>query len=146
MNGGINMYEQFEKYLNYYQYDDSYRSNAWYDEGYDDAVEIIDNFKDEDWEKLMANLPSKSIIWKKRLACCMHDANNPNHLKVLLNLTNTDSEDLLKIVIGCLNSFDINENEQTKQVVNKVEQFLPAKSEVSQAIFSRFIERNGKGK
>ena len=140
------MFEKLNEFINYYAVDDSYVESGWYEDAFEDAIEILDSFNDDDWKKLLDVLPTKSDLWKQRLAYCMYDSKSSNHLKALLSLVDTDNEDLLKIVIGCLNRFDLESNEHKEEIINKIEQFMPSTSRISQDIFTKFIEKNSKSK
>lgn len=140
------MIDEFNELMQYFAKEDSFTTNEWYDDGFMDVIEVLRQFTNEDWQKVLEELPTKSDVWKKRLAYCIHSKSDVNQLKVLMAMANTDNEDLLKIVIAGLKEFNLEGNEQRENIVKKVEQFLPSDDRLSQEVFSDFIEKNTKKK
>ena len=80
-------------------------------------------------------------IWKKRLAECLRDINNPNHIKILLDLATIDNIDLFKIVINQLRYFDLSNIDNIDEIFDKVEEVLPSLPYPDQVNFKLFLEK-----
>lgn len=94
------MYEELEKYLLGYL-----PANYWYDEGVDIAQDILSNFENEDWKKLLQQLSDQDTEWKKKLAYCLYNDGNKYKLLILLELVDTKDEELLEITLDSLRTF-----------------------------------------
>lgn len=105
------MYKEFDDYLSGYFHDD-----YWYNEGFVIAREIIEKFQKSDWELLLKEIDNKELDWKKRLAYCIDNRDNPYELKILLRLFESDDDELLKLTIDSLRLFD---NETSKALILK---------------------------
>ena len=134
------MYDKLEKYLLGYL-----PSNYWYDEGVDIAQGIISNFTDDDWELLLERLPKQDIEWKKKLAYCLYDDSNKYELLVLLELLNTDDDELLEISLDSLRDFITKETVDflfnNPQIVKRIKELYHNSSKPTQIILEDFINK-----
>ena len=81
------MYEDLDFYLN--DYASISDLNYFYDAGYKDIVEIIDQFTEEDWEELFSHLDDKNGSWKEILVYCVNlcvSDDDPHKARLLENL------------------------------------------------------------
>ncbi len=68
------MHEELDEYLSGF-----FTEDYWYDEGFEIAREILKEFNESDWVKLLNNVLSKSIEWQIRFAYCV-DSNINNEV------------------------------------------------------------------
>ena len=94
------MYDELNKYLSGY-----FTIDYWYDEGVDIAREIISEFKESDWKMLLEEISKKDVEWKKRIAYCLYDRDNKYEWLLLLELIDTEDDELLEISLDSLRSF-----------------------------------------
>ncbi len=94
------MYNELDKYLLGYL-----PMDYWYDEGVDIAREIISDFKECDWKMLLEEISNKDIEWKKKIAYCLYNCDNKHELLLLLELLDTEDEELFEISLDSLRSF-----------------------------------------
>ncbi|WP_304943999.1 hypothetical protein [Vallitalea guaymasensis] len=135
------MYEELDKYLSGFFTDD-----YWYDEGFEIAAEIIQDFNKEDWDNLLSYLPSKSIEWQIRYAYCVDsDINDENIIKSLILLCNIDNDELFE---KCIDSLRVIVNEDNikmlsndKTLIDKVEKIIPKCGVATKKIFEDFITK-----
>ncbi len=134
------MYDELEKYLLGYL-----PSNYWYDEGVDIAQDIISNFTDDDWKLLLERLSKQDIEWKKKLAYCLYDDNNKYELLVLLELLNTDDNELLEISLDSLRDFITRKTVDfllnNPQIVKRIKELYHNSSKPTQIILEDFINK-----
>ncbi|MCF2945423.1 hypothetical protein L1N82_17535 [Paenibacillus tarimensis] len=86
--------------------------DSWYDDGCIFASEILLEFSLEDWEKLSKSVANKPLAWQKKLAYCIDSSCNMYELQILLELLNTEDEELFEICIDTLRSFTNPESKQ----------------------------------
>ena len=55
------MYEEFNSIINQVESNDSLTLNEWGDFFYNDALEVIERFTDDDWNQLLNELPNKLL-------------------------------------------------------------------------------------
>ena len=141
------MIEELDELMKFYDNDNSVISNYWYDEGIEEANEILQKFTDDEWNRLILSLPSRSVIWKKRFVYCLTDTNNMNHLKALLSIIKTDNEELFCIAISFLNQFDLKDIPEKEEILNRINELLPiTNSKISEMVYNTFLERNGRAR
>ena len=94
------MYDELDKYLLC-----NFPIDYWYDEGVDIAREIISGFKEYDWKILLEEISKKDVEWKKRIAYCLYNCENPYEWLLLVELLHTEDDELLEISLDSLRSF-----------------------------------------
>ncbi len=137
------MYDELEKYLSGYFY-----PNYWYDEGVDIAQDIISHFTDDDWKLLLERLSKQDMEWKKRLAYCLYDNSNPYELSVLLELLNTDDDELLEISLDSLRDFISKETIDfllhNPQMIKRIKELYYNSSKPTQMMLKDFMNKINK--
>lgn len=137
------MYNELEKYLSGYFY-----PNYWYDEGVDTAQDMISHFTDDDWKLLLERLSKQDVEWKKKLAYCLYDNRNPYELSVLLELLNTDDDELLEISIDSLRDFISKETVDyllhNPQIMKQIKKLYHNSSKPTQMILKDFMNKINK--
>lgn len=135
------MFEEFDKYILEFATED-FALDYWYDEGSDIAEDMLCEFEDSDWKKLLEKVPKRTIEWQKRLAYCMHDGNDLNQLEVLLSLSETNDVELFEIVVDSLRSFTNIEGPKRVQIdskiVSKIDKLKPGVGDATKRIFEEF--------
>lgn len=146
------MYDDFNEYIlefingeknsveDYYWYTSDY----WSDVAVDTVSDIIEKFNEEDWEILMKELPIKSKEWREKLAYCLGDKNNLNHFEVLLELVNTDDDD---VYWTSLDSLSIYRDKNTiKKIlvenpyfITKIKELIPNSNIRAKKLYEEFL-------
>ena len=85
-------YEELDWFLN--DFEDPSVLDYWYDLAFEDAMDIIGQFTEDDWRRLFENLPQKPDWWKERLVYCLDKENDPHHFRVLEETLHTDDDAL----------------------------------------------------
>ena len=100
MGGRRMVYDRLDKYLSGYL-----PMDYWYDEGVDIAREIIADLKPCDWEMLLEKVSTKDVEWKKKIAYCLYDRDKEYGSSLLLELLDTEDEELFEIALDSLRGF-----------------------------------------
>ncbi len=137
------MFDEFDKYILEFAVED-FAVDYWYDEGVDIAENMICKFEDNDWKALLEAVPERTIEWQRRLAYCMHDGNDLNQLKILLNLVETDDSELFEIVVDSLRGFTSEESLSLIQgdlrIISKIEELMPKVGDATKKVFEEFLK------
>ena len=137
------MYDKLKKYLLGYL-----PENYWYDEGVYIARDIISNFTENDWKLLLEQLSEQNIEWKKKLAYCLYDDSNKYELFTLLELLNTDNEELLEISLDSLRDFVNKKNANfftnNSQIINQIKRLYYNSNKPTQIILIDLINKINK--
>ncbi len=137
------MFDEFDKYILEFA-EENFAVDYWYDEGVDIAESMICKFEDYDWKTLLETVPERAVEWQKRLAYCMHNGNDLNQLKVLLDLVETDDSELFEIVVDALRGFTSEESLRLIQgdlrIVSKIEELMPKVGDVTKKVFEEFLK------
>lgn len=80
--------------------------DAWYDDGFLIAQDILNDFTNDDWHKLSEEVLSKDIEWQKKIAYCIDNQLMEEELNVICKLLQVDDEELLEMCLDSLRSFD----------------------------------------
>ncbi|MBU9705485.1 hypothetical protein KSP24_00920 [Paenibacillus sp. AK121] len=101
-------YEQFDKLITEMSGENA-SDDYWYDVGVNDAMNLLENFSELDWELLKKNIMDKSLEWQKRVVYCFEEENDPREINIILTLIDTTDKELFEMGIDSLR-FLINEN------------------------------------
>ncbi|MBN0989739.1 HEAT repeat domain-containing protein [Amphritea pacifica] len=93
------MFSNFDKYLG-----TSFSIDYWSDEGISHAAEIVSEFTEKDWEELISSFPKQSENWLVRCAESLGDVENNSSLDTLLNLLNSQSEEVQIAALDSMNA------------------------------------------
>ena len=139
------MFDNFDAYISAFSMED-FADDYWYDEGVVIAENMLCAFDDTDWDKLLECIPKRTIEWQKRLAYCLHDENNLNNLRILLNLVESDDRELIEIVVHSLRSFTNEESikliQSNSQIVFKIAALIPEVGEVTKKVYGDFLKKH----
>lgn len=80
--------------------------DAWYDDGFLVAQDIMNNFVAEDWKRLGEEVLSKDIEWQKKLAYCIDNQLIEKELNIICKLLQVKNDELLEMCVDSLRSFD----------------------------------------
>jgi len=80
--------------------------DAWYDDGFLIAQDILNDFTNDDWHKLSEEVLSKDIEWQKKIAYCIDKQLIEEELNIICKLLQVDDEELLEMCLDSLRSFD----------------------------------------
>lgn len=139
------MYKRFIEYMKDFLDEDS-SPDFWYDIASEDARKLLLLFTDSDWLVLIKELNFQPLEFKKKLAYCLDNVENPHQLRVLLLLTNTEDKELLEICIDSLRGFMNNNNtikliSQNKVFIDNIKQVLPDVSIVTKKVYEDFLSK-----
>ncbi|GKW05198.1 hypothetical protein PEC301877_40110 [Pectobacterium carotovorum subsp. carotovorum] len=81
----------------------------WYDCAIVDSIEMLNQFSDDDWQLLIRELENKPVLWQKRLVECLGGGHNSYEIKIILELINTEDEDLFIACIDTLRSLNLSD-------------------------------------
>ncbi|EAE9593947.1 hypothetical protein BZZ26_12450 [Listeria monocytogenes] len=119
--------------------------DSWYDDGYIYAEELLGNFTDDDWEKLMTTIKSKNDKYKIRLAYSVEEDTGMNGFNLLLELLDEDDE-VAEYAIDSLRSFDGEQYRNLiisdKSIIDKAENLLKNASLPVKRILDVFLQQN----
>lgn len=137
------MFDKFDSYILEFIKDD-FSVDYWYDEGASIAENMLSEFKTNDWELLFKAVPERTIEWKKRLAYCLHDGDDINQLKILLELIETEDSELFELVVDSLRSFKKNGNlnwiQTNSQIISRIDELTPKAGVVTNRVFEDFLK------
>ena len=80
--------------------------DAWYDDGFLVAQDIMNNFVAEDWKRLGEEVLSKDIEWQKKLAYCIDNQLIEEELNIICKLLQVKNDELLEMCVDSLRTFD----------------------------------------
>ena len=80
--------------------------DAWYDDGFLVAQDIMNNFVAEDWKRLGEEVLSNDIEWQKKLAYCIDNQLIEEELNIICKLLQVKNDELLEMCVDSLRSFD----------------------------------------
>lgn len=140
------MFDEFDKYILAFASED-FSADYWYDEGADIAEKMLSEFGEDDWKTLFETVSARNTEWKKRLAYCMHDESDLYQLKVLLNLAETDDDELFEIVVDSLRCFTSEESlnliQADLRIVPKIQESMPKAGDATKKVYEEFLKVNG---
>lgn len=121
------MYDEMEFILDDFDTDSTGVLNYWYDGAYEEVVDIIEQFTEDDWRKLLEEYPKKSDIWKERLVYCFVEPDNHYQFHVLADLLRTNNVQLFFMAAQILicSKFDIAKLEHKDEIIRKIDSMLP---------------------
>ncbi|WP_025722624.1 hypothetical protein [Paenibacillus polymyxa] len=101
-------YEEFDKLITEMSGENA-SDDYWYDVGVNDAMSLMENFSETDWELLKKNIMDKSLEWQKRAVYCFEEENDVREINIILSLIETTDKELFEMCIDSLR-FLINDN------------------------------------
>jgi HEAT repeat protein len=93
------MFSDFDKYLR-----SSFSIDYWSDEGISRAADMVLEFTEKDWAELVNSFPKQNENWLVRCAESLGDVENNSALDTLLNLLNSQSEEVQIAALDSLNA------------------------------------------
>ncbi|MFV0548467.1 MAG: hypothetical protein ACK5M5_07095 [Limnobaculum xujianqingii] len=137
------MYNEFNLCISDFSHEIS-SEDYWYDCGILEAAELLNKFDENDWEMLIEQLKHKSILWQKRLVECLGDLHSPYELNVILELINTEDEDLFVTCIDSLRCLDLSKlNQDTKkQLLTSADLLIEKAMLPVKKVLEEFIKKN----
>lgn len=115
----------------------------WYDDALFICEEILGGFSKYDWEVLLKSMSNETNEWKKRLVECLGDIHNSYELKVILELINTDNEELMIACIDSLRSVDLSKLDKSikKQLQGKINKLLIIATPPVKKVLEDFLQK-----
>ncbi|WP_348620290.1 hypothetical protein [Paenibacillus polymyxa] len=101
-------YEEFDQLITEMSGENA-SNDYWYDVGVNDAMTLIEEFSETDWELLGKNIIDKSLEWQKRVVYCFEEENDARKINIILSLIETTDKELFEMCIDSLR-FLINDN------------------------------------
>lgn len=137
------MYNKLDEYLVEFS-DENTSDDYWYDVGFEYACQLLNEFKEEDWSKLIKRIDEKNIIWKKRLVYCFGDNKRDEEMNIILKLIDTKDEELFVMCIDALCEIIGKDNKSkiaSNQVIERVLQIIPESGLATKKVLERFIQQ-----
>ena len=117
--------------------------DAWYDDGFLVAQDIMNNFVAEDWKRLGEEVLSKDIEWQKKLAYCIDNQLIEEELNIICKLLQVKNDELLEMCVDSLRSFD---NEvghlyikNNPQIIHMVKSRIKNAGTIEKIILEKFL-------
>lgn len=137
------MYDKLDTYLTEFSKEDS-SDDYWYDVGVIYASQLISDFNDDDWYKLIEHIDEKDDMWKKRLVYCLGDGERTADVDVILKLMDTEDDELFVMCIDALKEM-ITENNKDKILscknINKALELIPKSGIATKNVLEKFVQR-----
>jgi lin0188 protein len=86
------MYDHFDDFIKTFGGENA-SEDYWYDVALFESIETVNKFNEDDWEKVMQNISSKSKIWKIRLLESFGDDSSAERIIITHNLLEESSDD-----------------------------------------------------
>ena len=108
-----------------------------------DAMSILDNFSEKDWNLLLNSIYNKSDTWKERLVYCLRNKDNDYQKKIIMKIIDTKNVDLFKktmyviISVGFIFNYD-----DLEEISKKIYAFINYFDEYNQDILISFLKKN----
>lgn len=136
------MYNKFDVCISDFSHE-SDPSDYWYDCAILEATEMLNKFNNNDWELLLSQIKLKPIFWQKRLVECLGDLHNSHELDVLLNIINTNSEELFISCIDSLRLLDLSnlDKSEKKSILLKIDILLQNASSPVKSVLEELIKK-----
>lgn len=136
------MYKNLDMFILPYS-DDNEPGDYWYDCGIIEPTIILNSFTDSDWVSLFDHLSDKSIYWKIRLVECLGDLNNDYEIQVILELIDTDNDELFVCCVDSLRSINLcNLPENSlKMMQSRIAHLIQNASLPAKSILEKFIDK-----
>lgn len=136
------MYNKFDVCISDFSHE-SDPSDYWYDCAILEATEMLNKFNNNDWELLLSQIKLKPIFWQKRLVECLGDLHNSHELDVLLNIINTNSEELFISCIDSLRLLDLSnlDKSEKKSILFKIDILLQNASSPVKSVLEELIKK-----
>ncbi|KGR85329.1 hypothetical protein [Lysinibacillus odysseyi] len=134
------MYEKVDVVLS-----ENSADNYFYDDEFLYVQELMKDFTNNDWEKLIRRLKDKGDKYKIRLAYCIDKGNGVYGFNLLLDLLN-ESDEVAEYAIDSLRSFDDEEYRKlivsNKKIKTKVEKLQENASLPIERMLAAFLQQN----
>ena len=134
------MFDELDKILS----EDS-SEDSWYDDGCLYAEELLENFTDDDWKKLMQTIKTKDDKYKIRLAYSIEEDTGMNGFNLLLELIK-ESDKVAEYTLDSLRSFDKepykNLISSDKEIIEKAKILLKNASLPVKRMLEVFLKQN----
>lgn len=136
------MYNIFDSCISDFSHEGD-SEDYWYDCAIADSIEMLNNFSDDDWQLLIRELENKSVLWQKRLVECLGGFHNSYELKIILELINTENEDLFIACIDTLRSLNLSNLslEAKEQLLTKVKLLMMKSKPPVKNVLDEFIKK-----
>lgn len=135
------MYKEFDKCVERYNNDFITTACLWEEEGFINAFKLLEEFTNQDWNELINNLPSKSNVWKKRLAYCMIFIDEEPKKKILLSMIDTEDIKLFETILLAFVEGNVRVDEYLEKIVNRIKYFTPKSGKIVKDTFKMFLEK-----
>ncbi|PFZ09337.1 hypothetical protein COL60_13700 [Bacillus pseudomycoides] len=134
------MYEKVDTVLS-----ENSSDNYFYDDEFMYVQELISEFADIDWEKLVQSLKDRDDKYKIRLVYCIDEDTGMSGFNLLLDLLN-ENDEVAEYAIDSLRSFNNEEYKKiiasNKKIMDKAESLLKNASLPVKRILETFLQQN----
>lgn len=115
----------------------------WYDDALFICEDILKDFSEDKWEELLKVISNESIRWKIRLAECVGNVGSSYELQCILQMIETDNEDLFVACVDSLRSMDMSTVVEVtkKEIQNQIMSRMKISSPPVIKVFEEFLKR-----
>ena len=140
------MYNEFDMILKGSESDDDTTLNEWFEYEIINAATELEKFEQNDWDKLLEELPKISIHWKRWLSECLEDNIGNNQLKVLIELAKDDDVNLLCNVFSQMCDYELSDfdNKDIEWIIPKIKKYYSQVPAPFQENFDFFLNKESK--
>lgn len=137
-------FEELDKYITDFKCEPEFAiDDYWGDCGIIDVQNILSKFTTNDWEILKQTIANKPLYWQMKLAYCLNNSWSSLELDILLELINTEDDELLVITLDSLRDFvnELNSDKiEEKNIIKiKIEILLDKSDKVTKTILEDFL-------
>ena len=123
-------YDKFNELITEMSQEDA-SDDFFYDVGVFEAINILNHFIEDDWEKLGKNIMTKDAEWKKKTIYCF-EGEHKEELSILLSIIDTDDFELFEMCVDSLRCMINDDNKQ--RILCNNELLTKMKKEVDRGI------------
>lgn len=131
------MYNELDKFLS-----EDYSISYFYDDGFEEGIELLSKFTDDDWHMLFKNCNENTDEWKIRLAYCLGAYGDIKGLDTLISIAINNNGEVFEYAIDALRDFspDNMQGDQKDKVIEKIKQASLSADSVAKKVFDKFLE------
>jgi len=121
--------------------EDEMLDDYWYDSALFVCEDILREFSDEEWKKLVEEIPNESVMWQKRLVECLGELKSSYELECIMKIITTDDEDLFIACIDSLRNIDTTnwQNDVKENIASRVKLLIEKGGSPVQKVLESFL-------
>lgn len=131
------MYTELDRFLS-----EDYSISYFFDDGFEEGIDILSKFTDDDWHILLANCNRNTDEWKIRLEYCLGANGDIKGIDILIALAMNNNGEVFEYTIDALRNFSPKnmQDDEKNKVIEKIKQATLSADIVAQKVFAKFLE------